>query len=149
MDGNTVYMRLSEIIDGNLVNAHTLDFVQHEVVDAMACRHTGNESAVGVIDSEAILAGLAYTSVVLVPKGNEVQTEADDVRSYGLILRDVVASRRGNGHLRKIAEQCIGGEISTFGDLALALEKRISNTIYLPLIALIVILIGVLIWYAN
>ena len=47
-----------------------------------------------------------------------------------------------------IAQSCINGEIEELDDLLLQLEKRVSNTIYVPLIVIVLALL-VLLWCLN
>ncbi len=136
---------LNSIIESRLVTSRTLDFIQHELVDALAERRLPGE-ACGSIDASCVLVGNSYSSIMIAPKDDELQTEQDDLENYGRILKDAISTRSGNRGLHIVADKCLNGEITTIGELALCLEKRISNTIYIPLIVLIAGLIGVLIW---
>ena len=76
-------------------------------------------------------------------------SDLDDVRAYGkslnLILEATPTSPR---KLKTIATRCVNAKYGNLGEVHLALEKRVSNTIYVPIIIFIIAAM-VLIWWLN
>lgn len=74
-------------------------------------------------------------------------TEEDDIIFFGTVL-ELILSKIPVKHnrLKKIAKKCVSGEYHNTGDLQLELEKYSSNTIYIPIIALLAILLAILYW---
>ena len=71
------------------------------------------------------------------------------IKEYGSILRDALAvTPNPSPRLEKIAHRCIEGDYESIPELQLALEKRISNTIYIPLLIILAILIFILAWFS-
>lgn len=48
--------------------------------------------------------------------------------------------------LLAIAAGCIAGRYASLDDVHLALERRLSDTIYIPLIVVIILLLALLYW---
>ena len=72
----------------------------------------------------------------------EHATEQEVVAQFGeVLLNAIIASPHHPKRLIALAQQCIRGEITHLDDLDLRLERRLSNTISIPLIALILALL--------
>ena len=77
-------------------------------------------------------------------------TEREVVAAFGeVLLHAILASPHHPKSLLAIAQQCIRGEITDLDDLDLRLERRLSNTIYLPLIAIILTLLLLLYTFSG
>ncbi|MCH4155209.1 MAG: hypothetical protein LKF31_02790 [Muribaculaceae bacterium] len=157
---------LQNLIDEKKVTPRVLALLQHEVLDAIAARWWGNDESDLVSDSNASYEGsepaqapsgeilasginidLKTREVTLSPVGDKPSTMAADIAAFGKILKDALAvTPTANKRLLSIAEQCISGGFAGFGHLQLAIEKRVSNSIYIPLIFLIIILVTLLAW---
>lgn len=81
-------------------------------------------------------------------EGNDL-SEKEAVRTYGEILSHTITASPGHPRrLAAIARLCIDGDINNLEELHLRLERRISDTIYIPLLAFIAILLLSL-WWLN
>ena len=75
--------------------------------------------------------------------------DRDDVRAYGKALNLLLeAAPTAPRKLKDIAARCANGGYENVGEVHLALEKRVSNTIYIPLIIFIIAAIALL-WLLN
>lgn len=84
---------------------------------------------------------------IIITDSTDEQPEKNDIMFFGTILRLVLKKIPGkNNRLNKIADNCVNGEYQNIGDLQLDLEKYSSNSIYIPVILLLSLLIGILYW---
>ncbi len=73
-----------------------------------------------------------------------------DIRSYGRVLSEVLDHLPAKmPHLRKVANNCMDGKIHNVTDIALAVEKRSSNRIYIFLIIFILLMCALVIWLTS
>lgn len=70
------------------------------------------------------------------------------VQEYGEIMLKVLALHP-NARLGNIAKDCVKGSYNNFNEVGLALERRISNTIYIPMLIIIALLIMLLAYLNN
>ena len=77
----------------------------------------------------------------------EVSDDAGDVKDYGNIVAELLTQLPYVNHsVTRLVEQCRQGKFSSMGDVMIAVEKRKSNTIYVPLIIIIALLLALLVW---
>lgn len=77
---------------------------------------------------------------------------AEDIKAYGKVLNEVLDHLPTSlPKLRKIANNCESGDkkYRTVADVQLAMEKNRSNGVYIVLIAVIVCMVGLLIWLTT
>ena len=91
----------------------------------------------------------ADTGIVTIKAGagGMASPDADDVKDYGNIVAGLLAQLPYvNRKVSQLVEQCKQGQFDSMGDVMLAVEKRKSNAIYIPLVAVIVLLVALLAW---
>lgn len=78
------------------------------------------------------------------------QDTDEDIRSYGRVLSEVLDHLPAKmPHLRKVANSCMDSKIHNVTDIALAVEKRSSNRIYIFLIVFILLMCALVIWLTS
>lgn len=83
------------------------------------------------------------------PQRGSLWSEKEAVKNYGdILLNTIIASPHHPRRLIDIARLCIEGSIDNLGDLHLKLERRLSDTIYVPLLTIIALLL-ILLWWLN
>lgn len=74
----------------------------------------------------------------------------NDLENYGRIIKEVLkVTGRDEPELRRIAERCLPGSRRRFRDvqsLRMALGGRSGNHVYIAIIAILVLMVGVLVW---
>lgn len=140
-DGTSV--TLDSIIAANKVSPLILEILQHALLEAIASRHPDGAAAHGTLSAAAIILD-SNLSIAITPADTREVSVADDIRAYGEILLSALSTHHGGKRLTHIAQACATGSVHSFPELALMLEKRISNSIYIPLIIAILGLIALL-----
>lgn len=140
---------LAQLIAAGQVTPRVMALMQQPAVEAIALLRDGYSNDAGLLDEASFVFSDDLKHISISPSKGGVATERSDVQAYGDALIDALISAPVRPkRLVKIARQCIDGEISELGDLHLRLEKRVSNSIYVPLIFIILGLLALL-WWLN
>ncbi len=108
-----------------------------------------NENRVGAIDTTSFVFSENLHKLHIIPANDDSIDEKSAIRAYGhALMACITSSHTQPKRLIKIATDCINGHIDNFNDLHLALERRMSNTIYIPLIIILALLFALL-WWLN
>lgn len=130
-----------------MVNTRVMALLQQRAVAAITEARERGET--GAIDARSFVFDDDFRTLDIYPTGTPA-TEREVVAAYGEALIDaVIASPSHPKRLIQIARQCISGEISDLALLDLRLERRLSDTIYLPLIAIILTLLFILYTFSH
>ena len=131
---------LRTLIDKRNVNARVMALLQQRAVPALIeARNRGEE---GTLSENSFIFSSDCRKIEMVVPDAEHATEQEVVAQFGeVLLNAIIASPHHPKRLIALAQQCIRGEITHLDDLDLRLERRLSNTIYIPLIALILALL--------
>ena len=123
--------------------------MQQPAVEAIALLRDGYINDDGLLDDASFVFSDDLKHVSIVPQVSGTATERGDVMAYGdALLIALISAPSRPKRLTAIAQACSAGEISELGELHLKLEKRVSNTIYVPLILIILGLLALL-WWLN
>lgn len=105
------------------------------------------DGTVGHFDAQAIGFDPALKHIALHPWPQPRLDEQAAIARYGTLLKAaVMASPARPRRLLAIAAGCIAGRYASLDDVHLALERRLSDTIYIPLIVVILLLLALLYW---
>ncbi len=139
---------LQTLIENRMVNTRVMALLQQRAVAAITEARQRGET--GAIDARSFVFDDDFRTLDIYPTGTTPATEREVVAAYGEALLDaVIASPSHPKRLIQIARQCISGEISDLALLDLRLERRLSDTIYLPLIAIILTLLFILYTFSH
>lgn len=137
---------LQELLEKKDISPKVLALIQQELLDDLAHVKTGYR-----LTPEKIMISTDRKKVWLekTPLEEESKVITEDptliVKEYGNILLNVVeASPIPSKKLERIARNCISGELGSINEVQLAIEKRISNTLYTPILIAIAILLAIL-----
>ncbi len=150
---------LRKILDAGEVKPAHLDKIMHQLVDAIEYIQT-NHLVHSPIRPETIIFTENIENLKLIDVGfdqKETLTPADateDIHAYGKVLAEVLDQVPGApGWLRKVADKCMDPDPSKrYRDvvqLRLALLHRTDNKLYLAVIAFLIVMIGVLLWFTS
>ncbi len=139
---------LKELIARRAVNTRVMALLQQHAVEAIAeARSHGN---VGHIDECSIEFTDDFRTISIHPAPGTQATEQEVVAEFGqLLLHAMEASPHQPKRLVKIAHACINGKVRHLAELDLRLERRLADTIYIPLIVLIVALLSILYTFCH
>ena len=134
---------LQQLIDQRHITPRVMALLQQQAVRQLIDMR--NEGETGHINAASLVFSDDLKQLTIYPTDSTYATEREIVVAYGEALMDaIIASPNHPKRLIAIAQQCIKGGIEDLDDLDLRLEKRLSNTIYVPLIVIILILLIVL-----
>ena len=135
---------LQTLIENRMVNTRVMALLQQRAVAAITEARERGET--GAIDARSFVFDDDFRTLDIYPTGTTPATEREVVAAY---VDAVIASPSHPKRLIQIAHQCISGEISDLALLDLRLERRLSDTIYLPLIAIILTLLFILYTFSH
>lgn len=105
------------------------------------------DGTVGDFGPESLHFNPALKHIALHPAQQPRLDEQAAIARYGTLLEAaVVASPTRPRRLLAIAAGCIAGRYTSLDHVHLALERRTSDTIYIPLIVIILLLLALLYW---
>lgn len=137
---------LDDILRNNQLTPRLLTNIQYNLIDTIAflqecgIPHKLDFSNL-LINSESGILKIIITDCT------DKQTEESDIKFFGTVLELMLGKIPGkHNRLNKIADKCIKGNYHNTGELQLELEKYSSNTIYIPIIVLLIILLSILYW---
>lgn len=140
---------LAQLIAAGEVTPRVMAMMQQPAVEAIALLRDGYSNDAGLLDENSFVFSDDLKHISINPGDAGVATERTDVQAYGdALINALISAPVRPKRLVNIAQQCISGEISELGELHLKLEKRVSNTIYVPLIFIILGLLALL-WWLN
>ena len=120
--------------------------MQQPAVEAITLA-LGPDGTVGHFDAQTIVFDPALKHIALHPCPQPRLDEQAAIARYGTLLKaTVMASPARPRRLLAIAADCIAGRYASLDDVHLALERRLSDTIYIPLIIVILLLLALLYW---
>lgn len=127
---------------------YTVDLLLHQVLGEIAQWRIDNPDEAGCVGLGNIYVDEEQPYRIKISGVDK--TCDDDVKSYGEILASLLGMLNVR-HKRadKIANACRKGDFMNLSEVMLAVEKRDSNSIYIILIAIIVIMISMLAWLNN
>lgn len=136
---------LQQLIDHNRVTPRVLTLMQQTAIEAIEQYRA--EGGKGLVTTHAFVFSDDLRALRFAPLDESpAPYERADLRAYGDVLMNaIIATKTRPKRLIAIAQECINGDFSDYDDLVLALEKRMSNTIYIPIIAIVLILL-LLMW---
>lgn len=155
-----VYGRsLRKILDAREVTPAHLDKVMHQLVDAIEYIQT-NHLVHTPIRPETIIFTENVENLKLIDVGfdqRETLTPADaseDIYAFGVVLKEVLAQVDGApAWLRKVADRCTDPDpAKRYRDvvqLRLALLHRTDQKLYLAVIAFLLVMIALLLWFTS
>lgn len=155
-----VYGRsLRKIIDAGEVKPAHLDKIMHQLVDAIEYIQT-NHLVHSTLRPETIIFTENIENLKLIDVGfdqRETLTPSDasdDIFAYGLILKEVMAQVPGApGWLKKVADKCTDPDpkkrYRDVVQLRLALMHQTDRKLYLAVIAFLVVMIALLLWFTS
>ncbi|MDO4511061.1 MAG: hypothetical protein Q4B68_04490 [Bacteroidales bacterium] len=127
---------LEELITRREVNTRVMALLQQRAVAALIQLRAEGET--GAISARSFIFSDDFRTLHIHPVSATPASEQQVVAAFGEALLDaVIASPSHPKRLIAIATACTSGEIRDLDDLDLRLERRLSDTIYLPLIAII------------
>jgi hypothetical protein len=133
---------LAQLIDSGEVTPRVVALMQQPAVEAIMRARDDDNGKTGVIDTSSFNFDddLKYISVT--PHGDTASSEADDVMAYGhALLATLDATPVKKPRVAAIATACVNGEYTLLGKVYLQLERHAGNTIYIPLIVVIIALL--------
>lgn len=140
---------LAQLIAEGKVTPRVMALMQQPAVEAIALLRDGYSNDDGLLDDASFVFSDDLKHISIVPHVSGTATERSDVMAYGdALLNALISAPSRPKRLTAIAQACIAGEINELGELHLKLEKRVSNTIYVPLIFIILGLLALL-WWMN
>ena len=155
-----VYGRsLRKILDARETTPAHLDKVMHQLVDAIEYIQT-NHLVHTPIRPETIIFTENIENLKLIDVGfdqRETLTPADaseDIYAFGVVLKEVLGQVDGApAWLRKVADRCTDPDPRRrFRDvvqLRLALQHRTDQKLYLAVIAFLLVMIALLLWFTS
>lgn len=135
---------LKELIDEGRVTPRVIAMMKTILVDLLSCMTCDCE-----LKPENIIVDLEHGTLSLtdIDKGAEC-SDIDFsllIHAYGeILLAAANACPKGVGSAVNLAVKCMAGEYNTFPEISLALERKRSNAVYIPLIIIIAALLAVL-----
>ena len=122
--------------------------MQQPAVEAIM--FTFNHGKIGGLDEECFVFSDDFSQLHITPHDASTLDERGAIAAYGdVLLNCIIASPHHPKRLLAIAHDCIDGRMTSLDDLHLQLERRLSNTIYVPIILIILVSMGVLYWLNN
>ena len=140
---------LAQLIAQGAVTPKVVALMQQPAVEAIETLREGYSNDAGVLSDKSFVFSDDMKHVTVIPAAGGTATERDDIQAYGdALLNTLISTPARPKRLMAIAQSCINGEIDELDDLLLQLEKRVSNSIYVPLIVIVLALL-VLLWCLN
>ena len=140
---------LAQLIAAKKVTPRVMALMQQPAVEAIEQLRDSYSNDAGLLTDKSFVFSDDMKSVTVIPAVGGTATERDDIQAYGdALLNALISTPARPKRLMAIAQSCINGEIEELDDLLLQLEKRVSNTIYVPLIVIVLALL-VLLWCLN
>ncbi|MBD5346383.1 MAG: protein kinase [Bacteroides sp.] len=155
-----VYGRsLRKIIDAKEIKSSHLNKITHQLVDAIEYIQT-NHLVHSPIRPETIIFTENIENLKLIDVGfdqKDTLTPADaseDIYAFGTVLNEVLAQiPDAPGWLRRVAEKCMDPDpkkrYRDVVQLRLALLHRSDHKLYIAVIAFLVVMIAVLLWFTS
>ncbi len=155
-----VYGRsLRKILDAREIRPAHLDKITHQLVDAIEYIQS-NHLVHSPIRPETIIFTENVENLKLIDVGfdqKDTLTPADateDIYAFGMVLREVLAQvPDAPVWLRKVADRCIDPDpkkrYRDVVQLRLALLHRTDHKFYLAVIAFLIVMIAVLLWFTS
>ena len=139
---------LKTLIDRREVNTRVMALLQQRAVAAIY--EVREKGETGTIDERSFVFSDDFRTMEIYPVGDTSADERQIVAAFGEVLMNaVIASPNHPKRLIKIARDCTNGEIRDLDDLDLRMERRLSDTIYIPLIAIILTLLLLLFYLSH
>ncbi|MCQ2290284.1 MAG: hypothetical protein MJZ63_03285 [Muribaculaceae bacterium] len=136
---------LKTLIDRREVNTRVMALLQQRAVAAIY--EVREKGETGTLDERSFVFSDDFRTMEIYPVGDTSADERQIVAAFGEVLMNaVIASPNHPKRLIKIARDCTNGEIR---DLDLRMERRLSDTIYIPLIAIILTLLLLLFYLSH
>ena len=140
---------LAQLIAAGKVTPRVMALMQQPAVEAIEALRDGYSNDAGLLREESFVFSDDLKRVTVIPATGGTATERADIQAYGdALLNALISTPARPKRLVAIAQECVNGEIDDLDDLLLRLEKRVSNTIYVPLIVIILALL-LLLWCLN
>lgn len=140
---------LAQLIAAGKVTPRVMALMQQPAVEAIEALRDGYSNDAGLLREESFVFSDDLKRVTVIPATGGTTTERADIQAYGdALLNALISTPARPKRLVAIAQECVNGEIDDLDDLLLRLEKRVSNTIYVPLIVIILALL-LLLWCLN
>lgn len=140
---------LAQLIAAGKVTPRVMALMQQPAVEAIEALRDGYSNDAGLLREESFVFSDDLKRVTVIPATGGTATERADIQAYGdALLNALISTPARPKRLVAIAQECVNGEIDDLDDLLLRLEKRVSNSIYVPLIVIILALL-LLLWCLN
>ena len=140
---------LAQLIAAGKVTPRVMALMQQPAVEAIEALRDGYSNDAGLLREESFVFSDDLKRVTVIPATGGTATERADIQAYGdALLNALISTPARPKRLVAIAQECVNGEIDDLDDLLLRLEKRVSNSIYVPLIVIILALL-LLLWCQN
>ncbi len=140
---------LAQLIAAGKVTPRVMALMQQPAVEAIEALRDGYSNDAGLLREESFVFSDDLKRVTVIPATGGSATERADIQAYGdALLNALISTPARPKRLVAIAQECVNGEIDDLDDLLLRLEKRVSNSIYVPLIVIILALL-LLLWCLN
>ena len=140
---------LAQLIAAGKVTPRVMALMQQPAVEAIEALRDGYSNDAGLLREESFVFSDDLKHVTVIPATGGIATERADIQAYGdALLNALISTPARPKRLVAIAQECVNGEIDDLDDLLLRLEKRVSNSIYVPLIVIILALL-LLLWCLN
>ena len=147
---------LSKLIADNAVTEHHIDQIKTCLISAIDYIQR-NHLVHSPIRPETIIFTENIENLKLIDVGFDQHSHltpaeaSEDILNFGRVLEAALdASEYQDPHLRRIAEKCqaedAGSRYRSVHDLQLAVERRTDKRLYAVIVALLVIMIGLLVW---
>ena len=139
---------LKDLIDSGQVTPRVIALMKTVLVDLLSCMTCEYE-----LKPENIIVDLEHGTLSLADTEEGAGCSDIDfsaaIHAYGEILLAVAnACPKGAGSAVDLAVKCMAGEYKTFPEISLALERKRSNAVYIPLIIIIAALLAVLVIFS-
>lgn len=141
---------LQSIIAAHDVSMGVIALLQHPLVEQLIKCRDGDKACGVVLLPSTIAVDGKNGRVALTPEAYRPGSPFDEeqvLKAYGSMLLQALQGSRQRSLVR-MANQCASGDIGSLNDLYTRLERRASNFVYVPLIAVIVALLTLL-WWLN
>lgn len=139
---------LNELIAKRAVNTRVMALLQQHALQAIAEARDGG--CMGRIDEHSVVFADDFRTLSIHPTPGTQATEQEIVAAFGrLLLHAMEASPHQPKRLVKIAHNCTSGKVQQLAELDLLLERRLADTVYIPLIVLIVALLAILYVFSH
>ncbi|MDD2961855.1 MAG: hypothetical protein PHR45_07235 [Muribaculaceae bacterium] len=139
---------LQDLINAGDISPRVLALLQRELLDVLADLDYDY-----TLTAENILFSENYKSVYLRQLEINSPDEPDFnaiISNYAKILQNAnKVAGMYDKNIEKISCRCLAGEFSSIPELQLAIERRLSNAIYIPLILFLALLMFILNWLSN